>query len=199
MSTSVSAERLARNQANAQHSTGPKTEAGKRKSSLNALRHGLSSDRVILPSESAEDYEEHLQSFIGEYRPQGATESHLVQVLADTAWRQIRVTALEADLLMFSPTTFEDFESQAKAMCNFSLHGQRLSRQFERVSNELRQLQKARQAKEKSEPGFVLAESPAPKVSTAQAGELRAFAPADAATEPAPVSRSVVTSTPALC
>lgn len=29
------------NRANAQHSTGPKTEAGKKQSSLNALRQGL--------------------------------------------------------------------------------------------------------------------------------------------------------------
>ena len=172
MQTSVSAERLERNRANAQHSTGPKTEAGKRKSRLNALRHGLTSNLVVLPSENAEDYEEHLHSFINEYHPQDATESHLVQVLADTAWRQIRVTSLEADLLMFSPRTFVDFESQAKALGGLSLHGQRLSREFERVANHLRQIQKARQAKEKSEPGFVFSKEPGRKVSAATAGQL---------------------------
>ncbi len=184
MPTSVSEERLERNQANAQHSTGPKTEAGKRKSRLNALRHGLTSNLVVLPSENQEDYDEHLQSFINEYRPQDATESHLVQVLADTAWRQIRVTSLEADLLMFSPTTFVDFESQAKALGGLSLHGQRLSREFERVANHLRQIQKARQAKEKSESGFVFTEPPARKVSAAKAGHLSdlpcGFVPANA-------------------
>ena len=30
------------NRANARHSTGPRTESGKQRSSLNALRHGLS-------------------------------------------------------------------------------------------------------------------------------------------------------------
>ena len=35
------AARTARNRENATHSTGPKTEAGKQRSCLNAMRHGL--------------------------------------------------------------------------------------------------------------------------------------------------------------
>jgi hypothetical protein len=34
-------DRAAINRANSQHSTGPRTESGKQRSSLNALRHGL--------------------------------------------------------------------------------------------------------------------------------------------------------------
>jgi hypothetical protein len=34
------------NRANSQHSTGPKTQAGKQRSSLNALRHGLTGQLV---------------------------------------------------------------------------------------------------------------------------------------------------------
>jgi len=37
----VSPAKLAANRANAQHSTGPKTEEGKRKSAYNAWQHGL--------------------------------------------------------------------------------------------------------------------------------------------------------------
>jgi hypothetical protein len=42
------------NQANAQHSTGPKTKTGKQRSSLNALRHGLTGQIIVLPVEDRE-------------------------------------------------------------------------------------------------------------------------------------------------
>lgn len=38
------------NRTNAQNSTGPKTEAGKQRSSLNALRHGLTGQIVVMPA-----------------------------------------------------------------------------------------------------------------------------------------------------
>ena len=44
-------QRRAINRANARHSTGPKTEVGKKQSSLNALRHGLTGQIVVMPYE----------------------------------------------------------------------------------------------------------------------------------------------------
>jgi hypothetical protein len=139
----TSANRIDINRANAQHSTGPKTEAGKQRSSQNALRHGLTSQIVVMPTEEVEAYQLHLKSFAEEYDPQGATESNLVQALADASWRLNRVVALETNLLMAG-----DLESQAKALANLSMHSQRLSRQFERTVTQLRALQEIRRAKE---------------------------------------------------
>ena len=45
------------NRRNAQSSTGPRTEAGKERSSRNAVRHGLTAETVIEPLEDAEDYQ----------------------------------------------------------------------------------------------------------------------------------------------
>jgi hypothetical protein len=153
------------NRANSQHSTGPQTHAGKKKSSLNALRHGLTSQLVVMPTEDPEAYLHHLNSFVEEYDPQGATETHLVQTLADTSWRQNRVMSLEAKLL----SQDADLESQIKALANLSLHSQRLSRQFERTVLQLRDLQKTRRTQEMheskggtnhpSEDGFVFSPS----------------------------------------
>ena len=47
------------NRENAQHSTGPKTEAGKKQSSLNALRHGLTGQIVVMPTEDLAAYQLH--------------------------------------------------------------------------------------------------------------------------------------------
>jgi len=154
------------NRANAQHSTGPKTSEGKQRSSLNALRHGLTGQIVVMPTEDLQAYQSHLESFTDEYNPKGATEAHLVQALADTSWRLNRVASLETNLLTLgvasagnpfsdSPQQVQDamsivaaLESQSKALANLSMHSQRLSRQFERTVVQLRDLQKTRKAQE---------------------------------------------------
>jgi hypothetical protein len=120
-----------------------------------------------MPTEDLHAYQSHLESFTGEYHPQGATESHLVQALADTSWRLNRVAALETNLLTLAAANQPDplidapdqiqtatalvasLESQSKALANLSLHSQRLSRQFERTVAQLRELQKTRQSQEK--------------------------------------------------
>jgi hypothetical protein len=62
------------NRLNAQKSTGPRTQEGKQKSSLNALRHGLTSHLRVLPGEDPELYQLHLRTFLDEYDPQSVTE-----------------------------------------------------------------------------------------------------------------------------
>ncbi len=162
------AQRRQINRANSQHSTGPTTEAGKKKSSLNALRHGLTGQIVVMPTEDLEAYQAHLKSFTDEYNPKGATEANLAQALADTSWRLNRVAALETNLLTLgvthpsplpdAPEQLQDalsivsaLESQAKTLSILSMHSQRLSRQFERTVTQLRDLQQTRQAKEKQD------------------------------------------------
>jgi hypothetical protein len=161
--------RIAINRANAQRSTGPKTEAGKKQSSLNALRHGLTGQIVVMPTEDLHAYQLHLKSFNDEYTPKGATEANLVQALADASWRLNRVAALETNLLTLgvanglspvadAPQQIQDafaivsaLESQSKALANLSMHSQRLSRQFERTVAQLRDLQKIRRSEENSD------------------------------------------------
>jgi hypothetical protein len=157
------------NRANSQHSTGPKTEAGKWRSSLNALRHGLTGQVVVMPTEDMAAYRSHLKSFTDEYNPKGATEAQLVQQLADTSWRLNRAASLEANLFTLAAARLPDpltdapdevqatmaiaaaLESQSKALMNLSLHTQRLSRQFERTAAQLRDIQETRLAAEKDQ------------------------------------------------
>ena len=72
------------NRANSQYSTGPRTGTGKQRSSLNALRHGLTACTAVLPSENQAAYEQHHRQFLDEYQPANATETQLVKELADT-------------------------------------------------------------------------------------------------------------------
>jgi hypothetical protein len=148
---------MSTNKSNAQHSTGPKTKAGKQKSSLNALRHGLTSQIVVMPTEDLHAYQRHLKTFDDEYLPEGATETHLVQALADAAWRLNRVAAIESNLLTRADgLDLAALESQSKALANLSLHSSRLSRQVERTIAQLRDLQRKRRSNEKQEVDDVL-------------------------------------------
>ena len=85
--------RAAINRTNSQHSTGPRTAAGKQRSSLNAIRHGLTARTAVLSSEDLAAYQRHCRQFVDEYQPANATETQLVQDLADTSWRLNRIPA----------------------------------------------------------------------------------------------------------
>src|ERR1700704_5321978 len=100
--------RAAVNKANAQKSTGPRTAAGKQRSSLNALRHGLTGQTIVLPTEDQSAYQRHSQAFLGEYQPKEATETQLVQSLIDTSWQLNRASAVETNLFSLGITESED-------------------------------------------------------------------------------------------
>jgi hypothetical protein len=128
------------NRANALRSTGPRTDSGKQRSSLNALRHGLTAASPVLPSEDQAAYETHRRQFFDEYQPATPTETHLTQELADTAWRINRIPLLEADLLSQDPTP----QTLIPQLATLGLHYTRLSRQFQKTVDQLREIQSER-------------------------------------------------------
>jgi hypothetical protein len=164
--TDRAADRASINRENAQKSTGPRTEAGKQRSKLNALRHGLTGQTVVLPAEDHSAYQRHSQSFLDEYRPQGATETQLVQSLLDTSWQLNRAAAVETNLFSLGITEMEDriranhpeaedalamalaFREHNRAFANIGTYRQRLARQFERTLVLLRQIQAERRITE---------------------------------------------------
>src|SRR5713226_9105532 len=85
------------NRENSKKSTGPRTEAGKQRSSLNALRHGLTGHTVVLPSDDLAAHERHCKGFHDPYQPNNPTEVQLTQTVADLSWRLKRATAIETN------------------------------------------------------------------------------------------------------
>ena len=159
--SSTAINRAAVNRANAQHSTGPRTETGKQRSSLNAIRHGLTAQTVVLPSEDPAAYESHRRQFFAEYQPATPTETQLVQELIDTSWRLNRIPLLEADLLaraanppdeqaraVNQEVTFDIVDAH-RLIAGINLQGTRLSRQFQKALDKLRQIQAERQDRER--------------------------------------------------
>jgi hypothetical protein len=139
--------RAAINRANSQHSTGPRSEAGKQRSARNALTHGLTCRTAVLPSEDPAAYEKHRRQFQEEYRPATPTETQLVHELADTSWRLNRIPLLEAEILTPAPSP-EPPAPAVAALATLGLHGQRLSRQFHKTLEHLREIQLERRDRE---------------------------------------------------
>ena len=90
---------IAANRANARQSTGPKSRSGKRKSSRNALRHGLSARALVALTEKVDDFEDFRSAMRAELQPQGAVEEHLFERVVQAAWRLRRASRIEAALL----------------------------------------------------------------------------------------------------
>src|SRR4030088_1160257 len=90
---------LEANRANAQLSTGPRTEEGKQRSSLNAITHGLFSASAILPHEDSAAYQSFCQKFLENLQPKGMVEEQFAQTIIDTQWRLNRCRSIEQTIL----------------------------------------------------------------------------------------------------
>ena len=161
--TQTSEARCNANRANAQHSTGPRTAEGKAKSSMNAVKTGLTGRSVVLPTEDVHKYYEHLDRHFAEFAPATEKEKALVQTIADTEWRLLRVAPLEAGIFAVGHRrladqfaeepdparradliTAEIFMTYRKDFSNLALQERRLRGQRKADTAELQQLQQAR-------------------------------------------------------
>jgi hypothetical protein len=104
-----SSRQIEANRRNAQLSTGPVTEDGKKKSRQNAIRHGLTAETVIDALEDAEDYAAFEMAVTADYDAQSAVERELVLRIASLLWRLRRATTIESGL----------FKIQAKQLLHF--------------------------------------------------------------------------------
>lgn len=114
----VSPGKLAANRRNAGRSTGPRTPRGKRRSSLNALKHGMLAKDLVLPElegkDAAAEFRALLHALTDDLAPRGAFERLLVEKIAVCTWRmrrllryENRVAFLNSNEWKSPPTSFE--------------------------------------------------------------------------------------------
>jgi hypothetical protein len=162
----LSDARLAANRANAQHSTGPRTEEGKATVCLNAVKTGLTGRTVLLPFEEAAPYKALMTEYEKALQPVGVEERALVQSLVDCRWRLDRIPGLEMALLTLirnewiardpkynNPVTailteMEIRRKHEKEFRNLQIQEARLARRRQKEMAELFGLQHARKANE---------------------------------------------------
>jgi hypothetical protein len=119
----TSIRRLVSSRANAALSTGPKTAAGKRRSSQNGLRHGCRSRTLILPAESQPDLDHLLQDHLALFHPRNPVERALVDQMVAARWRQRRISARENTLLhdaiAAQPPEFKHYDRETRIRIAF--------------------------------------------------------------------------------
>ena len=158
----LSEAQLAANRANAQLSTGATTPEGQARSSMNALKHGLTGKTIVLPNEDHAAYQHQFDSFITAYKPATDDELRLVQSIVDCLWRIDRIMNLETALLLKGhiecAAKFEDrtafershlinaeaYVKYERQMRNLHIQEARLRRTMEKDTIELKRLQAAR-------------------------------------------------------
>jgi hypothetical protein len=160
-----SAAQLAANQANAQLSSGPTSQDGKRRSSLNATRHGLTGRVIVLPSEDLKVYEAFSQELRASLDPKTPLERELAQTVIDQQWRLNRVRTIEDGMLTLSESEIgadhpavdsalaaaQAFLENSKAFVNLTIYEQRIHRIMEKALAQLKQLQAERKALEQAQ------------------------------------------------
>jgi len=86
------------NRANAEHSTGPRTNSGKVKASRNSIKHGLTAKEVYIAPGEEEEFRQFTQDALTEFNPVGPFEQELARQLLFHLWRLRRIGKEEADL-----------------------------------------------------------------------------------------------------
>src|ERR1700756_5615360 len=111
----TSLRQIEANRRNAQLSTGPVTEEGKKRSRQNAMRHGLTAETVIDALEDADDYATFEMAITADYEAQSAVERELVLRLASLLWRLRRATSIESGLFKIQARQLLQFRQRRQA------------------------------------------------------------------------------------
>jgi hypothetical protein len=159
-------QQIVANKQNAQSSTGPKTEAGQQRSSLNSVTHGLTGQTIVLAAEEAEPYRLFTEGFLSDLAPKGLQEVALVYAIIGTRWRMNQIAVTEAAIYAMghreNASKFENetpemaaamsralvFEEKRQNLDRLHRYESRMNRQVNKDMAELTQLQTARKAKE---------------------------------------------------
>ena len=130
--------------------TGPRTEAGKAKSSRNSIRTGLYAARDFVRPEEEEEYAQTLIKLMDELTPDNSVEQTFATEIMGATWRLRRCRLVEEsfsflDNLDLDPMFDERTEKQQKSVDRARAQSHLILR---RSLAELRNLQKVRTLKE---------------------------------------------------
>ena len=149
---------LEANRANAQLSTGPRTEEGKARAALNSRKHGLSAAHLVITEADREAFDSMQAALLADISPQGELELTLFDTLLHASWNIRRCRIVEAGLL-------GDQKQNEASLRQLDRHARRHNSNFHRALKELRALQTAREFRRLAS-AVPSADQPSPLVDT---------------------------------
>ena len=165
----ISEKQLEANRRNAQRSTGPRTDEGKKVSALNARRHNLTGQVTAMTDADRIMHDAFSASIVENLGPEGAMETQLAQRIATDSWRLNRISAVEDNLFALGHNAHSDdietenpeihaaltaakvFTEESKQLQLLTLYEQRINRNIQKNLAILQALQAARIAKREAE------------------------------------------------
>jgi hypothetical protein len=160
----ISEKQLEANRNNALLSTGPKTEEGRKRSRMNALRHGLTGQVTTMTDEDRAAHDQFSKALTASLAPHGAMEIQLAQRIATDSWRLNRASAIEDNLFALGQLqnagqacpdvpqldaaliSARVFTLESKQLQLLTLYEQRINRSIQKNLAILHQLQATRKA-----------------------------------------------------
>jgi hypothetical protein len=156
------------NRANAQKSTGPRSAVGKQRSRMNAVKHNLSGQHLILQETELEAYNRMCFAMLNDLNPKSEPERQIAQKIVDINFRLNRLTAIENNMFSFGLTANEtdsDHDDRIEVMAaqtrawteranyfdTLGRYENRLSRQLLKYQEEFERLQTVRKQRSPEE------------------------------------------------
>jgi len=136
------------NRENSLKSTGPKTAAGKAKVSRNAVKHGFTSNEIVVAEEERENFEYLRDSLIVSVCPANTPEQLVFSQLLYAAWNLERIRIREGNCLLTGLDALSD-PATAKELELLHRYSVRFERSYHRNMNELKKLQTSRAISER--------------------------------------------------
>jgi hypothetical protein len=151
--------------ANGTRARGAVSPEGKRRSSMNALRHGLLAKATVLQNESRRGFQTMLREHIECLEPRDALERSAIEEMCSAAWRMRRLWAMERkalDLELESQSSSDEmeclvnaFDSMARNRPHYLLFHRYETRLHNIIQRSLARIQARRRAGIPNEPGHV--------------------------------------------
>jgi len=150
------------------HGGGPRTPAGRARSALNGLKHGLCARTVLLPNDDPQVYVRFCKQIMDYWKPANAMEQSIAQLIANDCWRLERSNTHEQGFMALGHaeqpgevicqdavthaaiTEAGTFRDNPQAFATLSIYEQRITRSVHKNMKVLQEMQKERKAAEQA-------------------------------------------------